>query len=268
MKRFINTGLLLLATIFMVVVAWFYGWKPAIEGVTEFLRTEATPRKVTIPLGGREYVDIYVDGINSVLEETNQLTLWRFNDNRVVRTKEHLDGKPLSGPVNYMSNREVYRQYNDYYVSVASDNRYVGVSKDSLMKASVYTAPCPKMDENNQILELPDVSLPTEYKEEEGWNLPVDVEGMILSRSKDDMSYHKGAWYFNYNFRYQKQWDAITDAATRVCALSGQNLDWWYLSGNTFIAKAGNEYACVKQDTYTSCYFISSNDLAYILLNL
>ena len=58
----------------MSVVAWYYAIKPEIEGDANFLRTEAEPFVVTVPLGGRMYFDVSMDGINTVLEETNQLT--------------------------------------------------------------------------------------------------------------------------------------------------------------------------------------------------
>lgn len=268
MKRVIATMLMLITTVFMGVVSWYYGLKPAIEGNMNFLRTDASPISVTIPLGGTQYVNLTIDGVNTSLDGANELTMWKFNDNRIVRTREHLDGKPVGSGVMYMSNKEVYRQFGDYYVSVSSDERNVGVACESLKTATPYTAPCPRMDEKNQITELPDVTLPTDYKQEGEWRLPIDVEEIIMSKSSDDRSYYTKDMYFNYNFRYQKQDDAIIDAATRVCALSGQGLDWWYLNGDVFIAKAGDEVVCVKQRNYTSCYFISSNDLGYIMLNL
>lgn len=268
MKRFIRTSLLGLVCIFMCSVAWFYGIKNEMEGNANFRRTNASPVVVTIPLGGQTYVDIEVDGINTVLEDTNQLTLWRFNDNRVVRTGNHKDGKSLSNGVMYMSNREVYKKYQDYYVSVSSDKRNVDVAKDSLITSQPYDVACPTMNEDNRLHTLPETTTPVDYHNEGEWKLPDGVEEIVLSQSSNDKSYHKGNWYFNYNFRYQKQDDAIVDAATRVVALSKQPLDWWYIDGDIFIAKSGNEIACVKQRNYTSCYFISSNDLAYIMLNL
>lgn len=247
---------------------WFYALKPEIEGNTNFLRTDMSPILVTVPLGGRQYVDVMMDGINTELVESNQLTVWRFNDGRLVRTRDHETGYVVSGSVMYMSNREVYRLYDTYYVSASSDNRYVDVACESLKANAAYTAACPEMNEENQITELPETELPMEYENSGTWKLPRDVTQVALSQSVDDMSYYKSGWYFNYNFRYQKHGDAVVDAATRVCAISHEPLDWWYDDGNVFIAKAGDEYACVKQDTYTSCYFISSNDLSYILLNI
>lgn len=268
MKRFINTSLLLLFIVFMSVVAWYCAIKPEIEGNADFLRTDAEPFIVTVPLGGRTYVDVAMDGINSTLEETNQLTLWRFNDGRIVRTTNHETGKVLNYPVSYMSNKEVFRKFDNYYVSVSSQERYVDVAKESLMVNEPYEASCPEMTEDNQIIVLPDVEIPEGYEKDGIWKLPKDIEEIVLAQSSNDMSYHKGDWYFNYNFRYQKHVDAVIDAATRVCALSRQSLDWWYDDGDVFIAKAGTEYACVIQQDYTSCYFVSSNDLGYILLNL
>lgn len=268
MKRFINTSLLFLFIIFMSVVAWCYAIKPEIEGDANFLRTEAEPFVVTVPLGGRMYFDVSMDGINTVLEETNQLTLWRFNDGRIVRTANHEAGKVLTHPVYYMSNKEVFRGFDNYYISISSPEQYVSVARDSLVDNEPYEAPCPEMSEENQINELPDIEIPTGYEEDGIWKLPKGIEEMVLAQSSNDMSYHKGDWYFNYNFRYQKHSDAVVDAATRVCALSHQDLDWWFDDGKIFIAKAGTEYACVLQQNYTSCYFISSNDLGYILLNL
>lgn len=268
MKRVVTTMLMCVATVFMGVVSWYYGVKPAIEGNMNFLRTDESPVSVTIPLGGTLYVDISIDGVNTDLEGTNRLTMWKFNDNRIVRTREHLDGETVGSGVMYMSNKEVYRQFGDYYISISSDERNVDVACESLKSAVPYAAPCPKMDENNRISELPSVELPADYKQEGEWRLPVDVEEIIMSKSSNDRSYYTKDMYLNYNFRYQKQNDAIVDAATRVCALSGQDLDWWYLSGDVFIAKSGDEVVCVKQRNYTSCYFISSNDLGYIMLNL
>jgi hypothetical protein len=168
----------------------------------------------------------------------------------------------------YTSNKEVYRRFGDYYVSVVSDDRILEVSKDSLVKSSVYTVQCPELTEQNRVSALPDVELPDDYIEITPWRLPEGVEEILLSSSKDDRSFAKNGWYFNYNFRYQKNKDAISDAASRVVALSKQPLDWWWKSGDTFICKAGDEFACVKQINYTSCYFISCNDLAYLLLNI
>ena len=51
----------------MSVVAWYYAIKPEIEGDANFLRTEAEPFVVTVPLGGRMYFDVSMDGINTVL---------------------------------------------------------------------------------------------------------------------------------------------------------------------------------------------------------
>ena len=268
MGRFIRTGLLFLFTCFMGCYAWFYAIKPELEGNTNFLSSEEPAINVTIPLGGTLYIDIKVDGINTELEATNNLTTWRFNDALVVRTKDKIEGKPYKGHTYYTSNRQVYGVFNDYYVSVASNNRLVGISADSILTAEPYEAPCPIMDETNQITEIPHESLPEDYDVTGEWKLPKDVEEIVMSQSVDDKSYYKGDWYFNYNFRYQKHNDAVVDAATRVCALSHADLDWWYDDGTVFIAKAGNEYASVKQSTYTSCYYISSNDLSYILLNL
>lgn len=268
MKRFISTGLLVLLTIFMGVVAWFYGLKPALEGNANFLQASDSKVKVVVPLGGTQYVNVFIDGVNTELEQGNQSTVWKYNDNRVVRTMQHLSGKSLGSGVMYMSNREVYKQFGNYYVSVASDNRNIKTAAESLKAAQIYTAPCPSLVKENRIESLPDVSLPTDYEMEGEWKLPHEVEEVVLSQSSDDKSYCKGSWYFNYNFRYQKNEDAVIDAATRVCVLSGQSLDWWYQSGDTFICKAGNEVACVKQRNYTSCYFITSNDLSYIMLNL
>lgn len=257
-----------MTTVFMGVVAWFYGWKPAIEGNTNFLQASNTKVKVIVPLGGTKYVDIYIDGINTDITLGNESTVWQFNDNKVVRTSRHLQGKSLGSGVMYMSNREVYKQFGDYYVSVASDNRNIKTAAESLKSAQAYTAKCPELNKENRIESLPDVTLPTDYAIEGEWKLPKDVEEIILSQSSDDKSWGKGNWYFNYNFRYQKNGDAVVDAATRVCAMSGQDLEWWYSDGDTFICKAGDEVACVKQRNYTSCYFITSNDLSYIMLNL
>lgn len=268
MRKFVTMGLLFLFTIFMSVVAWFYGYKPAIEGVAAFATSGKTARSVRIPLGGLTYIDIEIDGVNTDVEATNQLTVWQFNDCKIVRTREHLDGSSLGSGVMYMSNREVYKRYGDYYLSISSDKRLLRDTKESLKVSQPFEASCPTMDKTNAISELPNVELPVDYVEDGSWKLPSDVKEILLSKSSEDKSYYKAGWYFNYNFRYQKQTDAVTDAATRVCALSGQDLDWWYLNGDVFIAKAGNEYACIKQRNYTSCYYISSNDLSYILLNL
>lgn len=268
MKRFINTSLLFLLIIFMSLVAWYYVIKPEIEGNANFLRTNAEPFTVTVPLGGKMYVDVSMDGVNTVLEETNQLTLWRFNNGRIVRTTNHEPGHVLAHPVSYTSNKEVFRKFDNYYISVSSQERYVDVARESLMINEPYEAPCPEMTEENQIHKLPDVEIPTGYENDGIWKLPKDIEKIVLAQSSNDMSYHKDDWYFNYNFRYQKHSDAVIDAATRVCALSKRPLDWWFDDGNMFVAKAGTEYACVLQQDYTSCYFISSNDLGYILLNL
>lgn len=268
MRRFVCTGLLLLGSAFLTVGAWFYEIKPALEGNTNFLVASAKTKTVTVPLGGTEYVDIQIDGINTELEQGNQSTVWQFNDNRIVRTMRHLDGKSLGDGLMYMSNREVYKKFGDYYISVASDNRNIKTAAESLRKATSYQANCPVLDDNNRIESLLSVALPTDYEVEGEWKLPHDVEEVIMSNSSDDKSYCKGSWYFNYNFRYQKNEDAVKDAATRVCALSKEGLDWWYSKDNVFVCKAGNEVACVVQRNYTSCYFVSSNDLSYIMLNL
>ena len=269
MRRFITVGLLILTTCFLAAYTWFYSLKPEMEGNTNFLTSGAgTTRTITVPLGGTEYIDIVIDGVNTELMEGNNLTTWRFNDITVIRTREHLDGKPYSGNCWYMSNREVYGQYGDYYVSAVSDNRLVGVTAECLVGAQPYTASHTPLTEDNMISELPQVDSNLEYDIEGEWKLPKDVTELVMSSSSDDKSYYKNGWYFNYNFRYQKRTDAIEDAATRVCAISKQDIDWWYDDGEVFIAKAGNEYACVRQNTYTSCDYISSNDLSYILLNL
>lgn len=268
MKRFICTGLLLLLCTFMGAFAWYYSIKSEIEGNTNFKSTDAIPRVVTVPLGGTTYVDVRMDGINTELEETNQLTLWKFNDGRIVRTMNHEAGKQLTGEVMYTTNKEVYRKYGNYYVSASSEESYVDISKEGFLTNEAYEAPCPEMTEENQLKELPNVDIPTDFQTEGVWKLPKEVEKIALSQSSEDMSYYRDSWYLNYNFRYQKQADAIIDAATRVCALSHLPLEWWYMDDNLFIAKSGDEIACVKQLNYTSCYFISSNDLSYVMLNI
>ena len=252
----------------MIAVSWFCAIKPEIEGNNNFIDSNRGATYITVPVGGREYVDVPIDAINTELQETNQLTLWQFNDVRVMRTSNPVTGDVYSGDVYYSSNQQVFKRFGDYYITVTSPTKTVGVSADRLQDVSSYTAPCPEMTELNQIEFLPDTALPVDYTEENTWKLPVDVEELVLSKSSDDMSFYKDNWYFNYNFRYMKFNDAIVDAAARVCALSHQTLDWWYQGSNVFIAKSGDEYACVKQRDYTSCYFISSNDLSYIMLNL
>ena len=259
---------LLLSICFMCAVSWFYAIKPEIEGNSNFDRSGQGVKYVTIPVGGREYVGVPIDAVNTELLETNQLTLWQYNDVRVMRTSNPVTGNIYTGDVYYSSNQQVFKQFGDYYVTVTSPNKLVGVTADMLDSAVKYTAPCPSLTEENQAGSLPSVNMPVDYVEENTWKLPKDVEELALSKSSDDMSYYKDNWYFNYNFRYMKFDDAVIDAATRVCAISGQDLDWWYQSGKVFIAKAGNEYACVRQRDYTSCYFISSNDLSYIILNI
>lgn len=267
MKRFVCTFLLIIALGYMGVYSWFFSIKPEVEGSAVCQTSGADPITVTVPLGGTQYADVVVDGMNIELLESNQLTIWKFNDASVYRTMDHSQGKSLGNDTYLTTAKEVFRKYGNYYVGVQSDNGYTLDSKDGFLVNNAYIAPCPEMNEENQLKELPEVELPVEYETSGTWKLPSDVMEVVLSSSADDMSYYKEGWYFNYNFRYQKHGDAVVDAATRVCALSHEPLDWWYDDGELFIVKAGNEYACVKQDTYTSCYFISSNDLSYILLN-
>lgn len=268
MKKFVLTVFLIFSIGMMSVVSWWFAIKPEVEGNANFDYSGSGVKYVTVPLGGREYVNIPIDGINTEVGETNHLTVWQFNDARIMRTSNPVSGNTLSGGVQYSSNKQVFKQFGDFYVTVTSPNKYVGESADGLVTAESYIAPCPEMTEENQIDSLPSTQLPQEYNEENGWKLPMDVEELTLGQSSDDMSYYKGNWYFNYNFRYMKMDDAVADAATRVCALSHKGLDWWYMNGNVFVAKSGNEYACVLQRDYTSCYFISSNDLSYIELNI
>lgn len=267
MKRFVCTFLMCIALAYMGVYSWFFAIKPEIEGSSVCQSSGEPTTLVTVPLGGTQYVDVAVDGLNTELIESNQLTIWKFNDASVYRTMDHAQGKSLGNDTYRTSAKEVYRKYENYFVGVQSDDGYTKDSLDSFLTNEAYTAPCPEMTEENQLTELPSVELPQEYETTGTWKLPFDVMEVSLSSSASDMSYYKGKWYFNYNFRYQKHEDAVVDAATRVCAISHEPLDWWYDDGELFIVKAGNEYACVKQDTYTSCYFISSNDLSYILLN-
>lgn len=262
------TVTLLFSIVFMGIIAWWFALKPEIEGNANFVESGQGTRIVTIPVGGLQYVDIPIDGMNTTISESNQLTVWQFEDVRIMRTSRPVTGRPLAGGVEYSSNKQVFKKFGDYYVTVTSPSKTVGVSAEGMTDSVVYTASCPSMTEENQRASLPDTALPTDYSEEHTWKLPVDVEELTLSQSSEDMSYYKNDWYFNYNFRYGKFGDLKVDAATRVCALSHQSLDWWYENGNVFIAKAGNEYACVLQRDYTSAYFISSNDLSYIMLNI
>lgn len=268
MKRFICAGLLFICCVFMGTFAWYKDIKPGVEINTDFIRTSNAPQSVIVPLGGNTYVKVDVDGVNANLVESNQLTLWKFNDLTIVRTASHEQGRYLSGNVMYTSNKEVYTKYGNYYISATSDNSYIDVSKEGFMTNEAYTATCPEMTEDNRLRELPNEVSPVDFNTEGIWKLPKEVKKIVLSQSSEDMSYHKDNWYLNYNFRYQKQSDAIIDAATRVCAVSGKPLEWWYQDGPIFIARAGNEIACVKQLNYTSCYFISSNDLSYVILNI
>lgn len=268
MKRLVSTGLLFALAIFMGIVAWFYAIVPEVEGNTNFKLSGDGYFYVTVPLGGRTYINVPIDNMNTELQETNQLTMWKYNDSRIVRTSYHEPGKPYKGDIMYNTNKEVYKQIDSYYVSVHSDESWLGYTAEEFQNCQPYEAPVPDLEKETQIESLPNVELPTDYDPDAKWKLPMDVEELVLSQSSEDMSYYKNGWYFNYNFRYQKWGDAIADAAARVCALSGQGLDWYYTGDGVFIAKSGNEIACVRQETYTSCYFISSNDLAYILLNL
>lgn len=268
MKKFILTVVLLFSVSMMGVVSWWFALKPAIEGNANFEESGQGSRYITIPVGGRDYVDVPIDAINTDLSESNQLTVWQFNDARIMRTGSSVSGKPYAGGVQYSSNKQVYKQFGDYYVTVTSPTKNVMVSAEGMQNVQVYTAPCPEMNELNQLGALPDTVLPTDYQEEHSWKLPADAAVEQVSAAGEDMSYYRDGWYFNYNFRFMKYVDARVDAATRVCAISRQPLDWWYDTGSVFIAKAGNEYACVKQKDYTSGYFISSNDLSYIMLNI
>lgn len=252
----------------MSAYAWFYAISPEINNDTNFLRTDSKPNKVTIPLGGTTYVDIDIDGINNELIESNYLTMWKFNNARIVRTRDHIQGNVLDSNIMYTDKREVYKAYGSYYVSTYSEDSYLDATVDSLLSNESYTAPCPDLTEDLRIKELPSVELPRTYGPEGAWRLPTDVRKLAVSQSSDDMSYYKEGWYLNYNFRYQKYEDAVIDAATRVCAISHEPLDWWYDDGSIFIAKAGDQIACIRQLNYTSCYYVSSNDLSYVLLNL
>lgn len=268
MKKFILTVVLLFSVAMMGVVSWWFALKPAIEGNANFAESGQCTTYVTVPVGGRDYVDIPIDAINTSLLESNHLTVWQFNDARIMRTSSSVSGKPYAGGVEFSSNKQVYKQFGNYYVTVTSPEKNVLVSAEGMQSSQVYTAPCPEMNELNQITTLPSTALPTDYQEEHAWKLPDGVEVIQTSASGDGMSYYREGWYFNYNFRFMKYVDARIDAATRVCAISHQPLDWWYDAGDVFIAKAGDEYACVRQQDYTSGYFISSNDLSYIMLNI
>lgn len=86
---------------------------------------------------------------------------------------DHSQGKSLGNDTYLTTAKEVFRKYGNYYVGVQSDNGYTLDSKEGFLVNNAYTAPCPEMNEKNQLKDLPDMALPVEYETSGTWKLPV-----------------------------------------------------------------------------------------------
>ena len=188
MSRLIKVGLLTVLVIFMGEVSWYYAIKPEMEGTAHFEYSDTEPVIVTIPLGGLEYVDIEIDGINDTLIRTDNLTVWEYNDARINVTWSHPEGDVWEGEVMHIGNDEVYRKFGDYHISISSPTHTLKISAESLRDAVSYTATVPELPEEKRVYSPIHLAVPS------------CIEGT----------------YYNEGFRFQKRDDAITDAVARA----------------------------------------------------
>lgn len=242
----------------------FYGYEYWKESQNiDIVSSGAEPISVTVPLGGLEYVNVDVDGSNTLLQ-TNGLTLWKFDNETLVRTNSREDnGRNVSGCY-YVNDTEIYMPG---YVTAHSETKQLLDTAKSMQTAKKFTAQVPELTDDKRVYKI-EVSTDVPYEIRDGLKLPIDIDVILMSQSSEDRSYCDGTNYFNYNFRYFRHADAIKEAAARVCVMSGKPLEWWYDDGKIAVFKAGGEVTCVKQRDYTSCYYISSNMLEYVVLNI
>lgn len=248
----------------MAIYTYFETWRPLIEGQS-YKMTDAPAIEVKIPVGDTKYVILVIDG-NNELKWTNEVTAWQYTNCSVERTTHSVYDKD--------SNRRITFQSNGYYITVTSEECLLQRTADGLETMELREYVVPELSSISIKKSVPTSTASTASTTYNGWVVPekyTAIPSDIQGDTQDVSAYFGNVGYLNINFRYMKNADAMHEALGRVNTF-GRGVDWiYYPTENSTVIGGGDVYVGIRQDTYTSCYYMTARGtegLTFMLENL